>query len=134
MTEQEVKRIANEICYDGRCVAGAVDSNDIKWLFANKKRVDGFVAECPYYSYGKEIVEGINGLTTEGNCKLTEMIIYIDTAEKDNITKNMKRIRHIADRIGLYKLSQKVHVTFGVGTSKNVPLGSFCLKVMAGYE
>lgn len=133
MTRLEVKQLADEICTHSFCLM-SVDRYDMESLFANKKCIDGFRVECPYDHYGKEMQAGIDRLTDENGFRLAGMIIYIDTAEEDNVMENMEKIRSVFDYIGIQELSKKTSLVAGIGKSKHVPSGHFCLKVLAGYE
>ena len=132
MTELEIKKLADEICYQSRPFT-SVDINDVNRMTKNKEHVDGFQIVCTYETYGTTL-KSIQEITAKENFALEGLLVYVDTAEADEMAAQGKRLSAILTHIGLHEISDNVYVIPGAGANKNIQPGHFQLIVLATYR
>ena len=81
MTEIEIKKLADEVCYQSRPFT-SVDINDVNRITKDREHVDGFLFVCTYETYGTTL-KSIQEITAKQNLALEGLLVYIDTAEAD---------------------------------------------------
>ena len=132
MTELEIKRLADEICYQSRPFT-SMDINDVNRITKDREHVDGFLFVCTYETYGTTL-KSIQEITAKENLALEGLLVYIDTAEADEMAAQGECLSAILTHIGLHEIPDNVYVLPGVGANKDIQLGHFRLIVLATYR
>ena len=132
MTEVEIKKLADEICYQSRPFT-SVDINDVNRITKNREHVDGFLFVCTYETYGITL-QSIQEITAKENLALEGLLVYIDTAEADEMAVHGERLNEILTHIGLHEIPDNVYTIFGAGANKDILPGHFRLIMLATYR
>ena len=132
MTEIEVKKLADEICYQSRPFT-SVDINDVNRITKNREHVDGFLFVCTYETYGITL-QSIQEITAKENLALEGLLVYIDTAEADEMAGQGECLSAILTHIGLHEIPDNVYTIFGAGANKDIQPGHFRLIMLATYR
>ena len=132
MTELEIKKLADEICYQSRPFT-SVDINDVNRITKDKEHVDGFQIVCKYDTYGTTL-KSIQEIIAKENLTLEGLLVYIDTAEADEMAVHGERLSAILTHIGLHEIPDNVYIIPGAGANKNIQPGHFRLIGLATYR
>lgn len=132
MTEIEIKKLADEICYQSRPFT-SVDINDVNRIAQNREHVDGFLFVCTYETYGTTL-QSIQEITAKENLALEGLLVYIDTAESDEMAGHGERLSAILTHIGLQEIPDNVYTILGAGANKAIQSGHFRLIALATYR
>lgn len=132
MTEIEIKKLADEICYQSRPFT-SVDINDVNRIAQNREHVDGFLFVCTYETYGTTL-QSIQEITAKENLALEGLLVYIDTAESDEMAVHRERLSAILTHIGLQEIPDNVYTILGAGANKDIQSGHFRLIALATYR
>ena len=132
MTELEIKRLADEICYQSRPFT-SVDINDMNRITKDREHVDGFQFVCKYDTY-ETTQKSIQEITTKENLALEGLLIYIDTAEADEMAVHGERLNEILTHIGLHEIPDYVYVIPGAGANSYIQPGHFRLIMLTTYR
>ena len=132
MTESEIKKLADEICYQS-IPFNSVDLYDVNCIIKDREHVDGFQIVCTYETYGTTL-KNIQEITAKENLTLERLLVYIDTAEADEMAVHGDRLGAILTHIGLYEIPDCVYVIPGTGANKDIQPGHFRLIMLAAYE
>ena len=132
MTELEIKRLADEICYQSRPFT-SVDINDVNRITKDREHVDGFLFVCTYETYGTTL-KSIQEIIAKENLTLEGLLVYIDTAEADEMAVHGERLSAILTHIGLHEIPDNVYIIPGAGANKDIQPGHFRLIGLATYR
>ena len=129
---QEIYEMINDIGYHSQPFA-TVDINDAERIIKGKKQVAGFRADSTYDNY-KTTLTGLSEKTAEEDLTLSDLLVYIDTAEEDKMAEHPERISAIFEHLGLSDMDNDIRVIAGAGTNPYIKSGCFRLTVIAGYK
>ena len=132
MTELEIKKLADEICYQSRPFT-SVDINDVNRITKDREHVGGFQFICKYDTY-ETTLKSIQETTARENLALEGLLVYIDTAEADEMAVHGERLSAILTHIGLHEIPDCVYVIPGAGANRDIQPGYFRLIVLATYR
>ena len=132
MTEIEIKKLADEVCYQSRPFT-SVDINDVNRITKDREHVDGFLFVCTYETYGTTL-KSIQEITAKENLALEGLLVYIDTAEADEMAVHGGRLSAILTHIGLQEIPDNVYTILGAGANKDIQPGHFRLIMLATYR
>lgn len=132
MTEIDIMKLADEICYQSRPFT-SVDINDVNRITKDREHVDGFQIVCTYETY-EATLQSIQELTAKENLTLEGLLVYIDTAESDEMAVQGERINAILTHIGLHEIPDNVYIIPGAGANKDIQPGHFRLIMLAAYR
>ena len=128
----DLNDMINDISYHSRPFA-TVDINDAERIIKGKKQVAGFRADCTNDNY-KTALPGLSEKTAKEDLTLSDLLVYIDTAEEDKMSENPGRISAIFEHLGLSDMDDDIRVIAGAGTNPYIKSGCFRLTVIAGYK
>lgn len=138
MTEQEVKNLAHEICYQITPITN-LDRNDTGRVINGKKHIDGFSAVYPYSDYHNVVDESMKGILSKDGMIISDVVLYFVFSEhecvqeQEVVVPNKIPFRDIVTSFEQL-VSEDTYIVSGVGYSKDISAGHFRVMMLAGYK
>ena len=132
MTTSNIQELTDIICFQSHSFL-SVDRHDIERILQSSNHTNGFCFECTYDVYQTSLKK-LTDITFKENWALTELLVYLDTAETALSFTHKKHCVAILKHIGVLNLDNTINLTLGLGTNKSIPTGHFKLLILAGYQ